>query len=279
MSYCPEQLAAPLQASPPATTGGSGNGPFYGTFLEHWPAPLAALSMPQRGTVLNAVDADLIASCVEQGCVSPAQFSKALGAWLQDAVRHWPDGAFLRLGGRSFVTPGRPPAPVHTLEQALRALSLPGERAARMARRCALAGRPTWLFARQWRAMKDEEEFRLILRRRQLDAASQLHHRLCFPGLMLRAESVAQRIVDFASLLGAAMHLDDAVADVRVPIDTEADVELIELNPLMPITGRALLDDTVMGRHRRALHLRCADGSTAHVPLPARDSAAVQTPS
>lgn len=247
--------------------GADGSGPFYGTFLEHWPEPLAALSMPHRGMVLCPADTALIAGCVEQGCVSPADFSAHLRGWLQVAMAAWRGGSFLRLGGRSFVAPGRPPAPAHSTEQALQLIARPGERAARMARRCALAGRPLWLFARQWRPMHAEEEFRLVVRGRHIVAASQLHHRLYFPGLTLQAQAVAQRIAAFEARLGDALHLDEVVADVHVPIGTDAEITLIELNPLMPITGRALLEEAVTGHHPRALHWRHADGHVARVPL------------
>ncbi|MBL8481446.1 MAG: hypothetical protein JNJ60_04575 [Rhodocyclaceae bacterium] len=243
-------------------------GPFYGTFIEYWPASVAALSMPQVGTVLGDADAELIASCVELGGVCPSRFSAALTSWLHRVTQAWSQGVFLRLGGRSFVLPARPPVPVTTAGQALQVLAFPGERAARMARRCVLAGRPLWLFARHWRSITPEEEFRLVVRNRQITAASQIHHRLCFPGLAGRADAVARRIVRFGARLGPVLHLDDVIADVWVPFDDTAGVELIELNPLMSVTGRALLEGAVTGAHPRALHFRQPHGPIGIVPLP-----------
>lgn len=243
-------------------------GPFFGTFIEHWPADLCALSMPHLGHALTRADATRIASREDAvGPADPRGFSPALASWLAQALAQLPGGAFLRLGGRSFVTQGRPPQPVHTAQQALELLAAPGERAARMARRCLLSGRQVWLFARQWRPMQADEEFRLVMRQRTLVAASQLHHRVAFPQAHERAPDIAGRITSLARQLGAALHLPDVVADVWIPRDKAHPGELIELNPLMAATGQALLDTAVTGQHAQALHLRQRDGSTLKVPL------------
>ena len=244
------------------------SGPFFGTFIEHWPTGLCALSMPHRGHALAHTDAELIAS--RENAVGPADprgFSPALASWLAEALAQLPGEAFLRLGGRSFVTEGRTPKPVRTVEQALALLAAPGERAARMARRCLLSGRQVWLFVREWRPMQADEEFRLVMRQRTLIAASQLHHRLPFPHAQQRAPETAERITKLSHQIGAALHLPDVVADVWIPRDKAHKDELIELNPLMAATGRALLETAVTGQHAQALHLLKRDGTALKFPL------------
>lgn len=244
------------------------SGAFYGTFIEHWPAALAALSMPHSGIVMAESDARLMAGCAEHRVVTSGMFSAPLVSWVEQVVQRWDEGAFFRLGGRSFVVPGRPPVPIRRVDTALQLLSMPGDRAARMAARCVLAGRPLWLFARQWRAMAYHEEFRLVVRNRRVTAASQLHHQQCFAELPAVASEVARRIVAFSARLGEALHLNDVVADVWMPVRADTRDELVELNPLMSITGKALLDTAVTGEHRAALHFRRPDGAVGHAPLP-----------
>lgn len=224
--------------------------------------------MPHRGHALAYTDAALIAS--RENAVGPANprgFSPALANWLAQALALLPAGAFLRLGGRSFVTPERPPRPVHTVEMALELLAAPGERAALMAKRCLLSGRPVWLFAREWRHMHADEEFRLVMRQRTLVAASQFHHRLPFPQAQARAPEAAERITRLSHRIGAALHLPDVVADVWIPRDEAQRDELIELNPLMLATGHALLETAVTGQHAPALHLLMQDGTALKFPL------------
>ena len=238
-------------------------GLFFGTFIEHWPTSLCALSMPHIGLALAHADAELIASRVDAAGPADARaFSPALTRWLSQALAQLPGAAFLRLGGRSFVSQERPPQPVCTVEQALELLAAPGERAARMARRCQLSGRQIWLFVREWRAMQADEEFRLVMRQRTLIAASQLHHRLPFPQAHQRAPEIADRITRLGHQLGATLHLPDVVADVWIPRGNAHKDELIELNPLMAATGRALLETAVTGQHAPALHLLQCDGTT-----------------
>lgn len=243
-------------------------GPFFGTFNEHWPASLCALSMPHRGHALAPADAQRIASREDAvGPADPQGFSPALARWLAKALPQFPGGAFLRLGGRSFVTAERPPQPVGTVEQALGLLAAPGERAARMAKRCLLSGRQVWLFVREWRSMQADEEFRLVMRQRTLVAASQLHHRLPFPHAQQRAPETVERITRLSLQIGAALHLPDVVADVWLPRNKDRRDELIELNPLMAATGRALLENEITGQHAGALHLLKQDGTTFKFPL------------
>ena len=227
--------------------------------------------MPHRGLALDGTDAALLAAC--EGCTlaaNTARFSPGLLGWLAQAASAWPEGMFLRLGGRSFVTPERPAAAVRNAAQALQVLASPGDRAARMAHRCQLAGRPVWLFARQWRSMPPEQEFRLVIRQRRLVAASQLHPGLVATGLLSEADLLARRLALFCQQLAPALHLADVVADVWLPRSAHPSAELVELNPLMRATGRALLADAVAGPHPHALHLRADDGSVLRVPLPER---------
>lgn len=269
-SACPD-----LPSGPDVQAGGGHRhlpgpetGPFYGTFIEHWPAAVSALSMPHLGTVLPDRDAVLLAG--GEGIVrriEPRLFSAATTTWLQQALDRFPDGVFLRLGGRSFVTAEQPAFRVSSVSGALGVLGSPGDRAARMARRCRLAGRPVWLYARSWRPIAPDEEFRLVIRRRRLTAASQLHGALCFPSLIERVEEVVRRIRHLAGRLVAALHLQDVVADVWIPRDEGTQAELIELNPCMPVTGRALLHNAVMLEHPYALHIKGEDGRVILVPL------------
>jgi hypothetical protein len=228
-----------------------------------------ALSMPNSGMPLLEHDAALLAGCEGlRRWVDPERFSSQLRDWLHTAVSDLPEGAFLRLGGRSFVTEARGPQRVRTVAEALDVLAAPGERAGRMARRCILAGRPVWLFARAWRSIKPEEEFRLWIHQRRLVAASQHHFRHCFPGLAEHGDELAEAVADFAQRLCACLHLPDVVADVWLRLDAEPACELIELNPAMRVTGRGLLGDRPVAELPRALHLLETDAGVAVFALP-----------
>ena len=224
--------------------------------------------MPHLALALPDADGKLIAASEGRfASVEPGRFSDKLVHWLQTTLEAFDDGVFLRLGGRSFVTADRPPQRVRSVGGALSLLGAPGDRAARMARLCRLAGRPVWLFARQWRQIEPDEEFRLVLQNRTLAAASQYHHRQAYPDLLVRTEVVVARVSDMGQVLKAAVHLPDVVADIWIPRATGASAELIELNPLLTSTGRALLAGEVSGPHPHALHLLGLDGNVIRCPL------------
>jgi len=227
--------------------------------------------MPHIGLALPESDAALIAG--SEGSRRPldaAQFSPALRDWLHVAVHSNQGGVFLRLGGRSFVTESSGPRRVATVEEALGLLCSPGDRAARMARRCILAGRPTWLFARAWRSIDTDQEFRLWIHQRRLVAAGQHHFRHCFAGLADRGDELAKAVASFAERLCIVLHVPDVVADVWVRLGAEPACELIELNPAMSVTGRGLLGDGPLETLPRALHLLRVEGGTVRFSLPAR---------
>lgn len=219
---------------------------------------------------MTAADAAMLATCEgARKALSAGSYSDALRAWLGTALQALPEGAFLRLGGRSFVTEAQGPSRVTTVAGAIGLLCAPGDRAARMARRCQLAGRPVWLFARAWRPILPAQEIRLLIRQRRLVAASQLHHRQCFPALLVRGEALAAALVEFAQRLCPHLHLADVVADVWLTDEPEPVCELVELNPAMPATGRALLgDDGLVGTFTSELLLLRPDGNIARFAFP-----------
>lgn len=225
--------------------------------------------MPHVGLPLPDRDAELIASCEgAQGALAAASFSPALKDWLEGSLQVFPQGAFLRLGGRSFVTASQAPRRIGSATDALALLCRPGDRAARMARRCLLAGRPVWLFVRAWRPMVPAQEIRLLIRQRALVAATQHHFRRCFPALLGRGEALAFALAEFADRLGPGLHLADVVADVWVDESPGSACELVELNPAMPVTGLGLLGAGPVESMARALHLLRPDGSVAQFALP-----------
>jgi D123 len=242
-------------------------GPFYGTFLEHWPEAVGRLSMPHLGCVLEPSDARLLASLGADDGPGPARpYSAALTDFLAEALAAFGDGLFLRLGGRSFVTADRGPRRVRSLAAALAILRRPGYRAARMAHRCLLAGRPVWLFGRRWTPMAPAEEFRLFLRDRRLVGASQYHHAQVFPELAGRSAAIGASLAAFAGRLAPRLHLPDVVADVLVPRAADEPPLLIELNPFLDATGRALFPRG--GRHvfDGTFRFRAPDASIRRIP-------------
>jgi len=60
----------------------------------------------------------------------------------------------------------------------------------------------------------------------------------------------------------------DVVADVWVRLGAEPACELIELNPAMSVTGRALLGNRPVDGLPRALHLLGGEGGTVRFALP-----------
>lgn len=245
-------------------------GPFYGTFLEHWPDAVTALSIPHIGVVLEDVDARALMAAGGHGRAEDARdLSDALLRWVARALTRFPEGVFLRLGGRSFVHEGRAPARIRSIEDALLLLRDPGYRASRMAWRCLLAGRPVWLFARAWIDLAPAEEIRLFFVDRALAGASQYHHQRILPELERDARDVARAVSAFAAELAAHLHLPDVVADVAIsPRARGRPARLIELNPFMPITGGGLFDTCDRGAFDGTFRVRSADGSIARIALP-----------
>lgn len=251
-----------------AGTGELPAGPFYGTFLDYWPAAVEQLSIPHVAHELNHQDIGLLEHFETASGLMPRQdcYSDTLTAFLSGAVQAFPDGVFFRLGGRSFVTAERGAQRCRTVADALRVLSAPGYRAARMARRCRLAGRPVWLFARQWIDMQPWGEFRLLFRDRELVGATQFHPHSVWPQLEPRLDDIATALSAFAARLASELHLPDVVADVYWPLDTSASCVLIELNPFLSITGLGLFaswDDAT----RRRLRIRGRDGECVECRL------------
>ena len=254
-------------------------GAFYGTFIEHWPPEVAALSFPTRLHTLSEEDVTaLLTQHAETrallGYERRARFSEALLRWVEEAIAHFPGGAFVRLGACSFVTPERGPRAVRNGEQAVKLLMHPGERAASLAYRCYRAAQPVALCVREWRDIAPSSEFRIFIRNREVVGASQYHWRRAFPELEGSAAETAGVVRRAASSVAAASHLESVVADIYLTgTDAEASWVLIELNPYSTASGPCLFswEEGFDGTFRYL----APDGSLRALPLSVSDAPGV----
>jgi len=217
------------------------------TFIESWPAAVAALSVPQRCVRLSDSEiGDLLAAhhwSLVNGQIRESAALRELQDRLDAAVKEFPGGAIVRTGVRS---PKDSPA---ALRDGLRVVDA---RAAllRLAQSSRVVddlrlqlhhGDAPRLFARRWVEWEPWTELRCFMRGRRLIGVSQYDCKgLGFqPALVERAGELHQAVRGFFEEFRSAVHLDDVVFDVAV---VQGRAVLIELNPFSRASDACLFD-------------------------------------
>jgi hypothetical protein len=245
------------------------------TWIEHWPAALQALTLPQRGLPLTP---DEVCALGRRNGVAVAAFGKpsspihddhallCLAARLENLLHELGAGsAFVRLGSRSpkdtaLALLGG--LQVASGEAAVAALSAGSQRVGFDLRVAWQAGVSPWVWLRAWAPIAWHDEWRCLLHEGQLVGVTQYMCRASLPRSPQPAELAARLHQAAAELVGALAPvpaLQTVVADMWLPPDRS--VRLIELNPWGPATELGLfrwdhsdLDGTVRWREADGEH-------------------------
>lgn len=222
---------------------------FAETWIENWPDGLLSLSFPHIGIrleerevhalgALNGIGSHRFDRCREEDLC-------ALAAKLDGAIRHFPQGVFIRLGSRS------PKDTVHGVitqckafdgRQAIRLLTSGSERVAYDLWTARKVNYQPWVFVRQWVDISPEMEFRCFVKDRRLIGVSQYFYQTSFPVLdspeikNTIKTLVGEFFVDFSKV----SPLDNVVFDVALLWDKKPQVKLVEINPFHPLTQACL---------------------------------------
>lgn len=222
---------------------------FAETWIENWPDGLLSLSFPHIGIrleeqeahalgALNGIGSHCLDRCREEGLC-------ALEAKLDEAISHFPQGAFIRLGSRS------PKDTVHSVitqckafdgRQAIRLLTSGSERVAYDLRTARKANYQPWVFVRQWVDISPEMEFRCFMKNRHLIGVSQYFYQTSFPVLDSPEIRNTIKIVlgEFFADFSKVSPSDNVVFDVALFLDKKPHVKLVEINPFHPLTQACL---------------------------------------
>lgn len=217
------------------------------TYIENWPPSLRQRSILSYAIPLNVAEVEgLLAhkpwrSTGDDGCSDALHL---LQVKVNDALRAFPQGVFVRLGSRS------PKDSHYALECGLRAFRSAdvikmftdgSERVETDLRMALRFGYTPHLFIRPWLDIQPWAEFRCFVRNKVLVGISQYH---CCPGahwreIEDRATPIERAIRGFASEVLPTLHLDDIVLDVfleeRVKEPPQSFlVKLLDVNPFFP---------------------------------------------
>lgn len=218
------------------------------TFLESWPAQVAALSVPQAGLPLSAEEVQGIIATppLWRDRLTPADppVLHALAAKLQPFIDSYPSGAFIRLGSRSPKDASIFQASRGCVRQAIVAIKLlqTSQRTQADLRRCLERKYLPYLFVRQWLPIQPWQEFQCFLRERKLVGISQLDC-VNYGALAELREAVPRiepAIRKFAARFASVSHLANAVFEVvvtpRFSDPAALEVHLMDINPWGPPT-------------------------------------------
>lgn len=224
------------------------------TYLESWPVALRTQSLRQVSIPLSLEEAGLLRQRAAAphrgwGTETVPEGLERVGEALHEALRSFPEGAFVRLGSRSAKDSR------YALHRGLRVFSAGGALAmltsgsARVAFDLRLAlhqGYAPHLFVREWVDLPAWAELRCFMRDRRLVGISQYAWGLgASQELHTHAPCLERAVRRFFPVFHEACHLDDVVFDVFAvtPLpagDVLPTVRLLELNPFSPKTDPGL---------------------------------------
>lgn len=212
------------------------------SWIENWPAALAALSMAHAGRPLDRHEVDALIDANRNGRCDPERLA-ALGEWLETALAAMPGGGFVRLGSRS------PKDTALALLTGLKAVDAAGALALLTAGSkrmlhdlcaCRDAGYAPWVFAREWLDIQPQHEFRCFIQSGGLVGISPCHGQpLELPESFVRRLPV---LVSFCGVVAAAYGQDAFVADLAFDLGGSETPLLIEINPWGPPTDACQFD-------------------------------------
>jgi hypothetical protein len=234
------------------------------TFIENWPSDLHAISIPSTIIRLDEREANTLGSYIielgEGFENTPEEHEKVrddLIRSIDQAVKYYPYGAFVRLGSRSpkdamywGVGPGEDSFCVHTGKDAWRLLTACSERVYDDLRMQLAMHYDPRIVVRAWIDLPEWSEYRCFQRNGELIGISQYYYRGVYPEIIENAESIKWAIEQFHSnLFRPANELNDVVFDVfvkmrgdQVGAHTRWEVKLLEINPFFNLTDPCLFD-------------------------------------
>jgi len=223
------------------------------TYLENWPLALRVLSVDQVDVPLTVKEAGDLGSNVSEwsGCFGdpPLRDISSIVAKLEDAMGHFPEGAFVRLGSRSPKDSWLGFREGFRCRNARKAITLLTDASERMADDLQLAiaqDYPPHIFLREWIDIPAWAEFRCFVRNSQLVGISQYDYvrGMHYPEVDANRESVCGIIQKFfQQRFRGACHLSDVVFDVFVSPTVPGQlwgVALLEINPFLNLTDPCL---------------------------------------
>ena len=221
-------------------------------FLESWPEPLRALSIPQATVMLLAEEARVLATTPplwrDRLIGSDPQALHHIAARLKPAIARFPGGAFIRLGSRSPKDSAIFQATAGRVTEAVTAIKLlqTSDRVHADVARCLELGHTPALFVREWLLLSPWQEFRCFMRNRRLVGISQLDviNYRGHPQLQQMAPHIEHSIREFFPSFASTCHLETVVFDVICAPgpDGKLRTRLLELNPWGNQTSPGLFD-------------------------------------
>jgi D123 len=215
------------------------------TWIENWPAELAALSMPHVGRPLNLHEVETLIDANRSGRCETTRLA-ALGEWLDAALSAMPGGGFIRLGSRSPKDTALALMTGIKAEDAPSALALLCAGSRRMLHdlsACRDAGYAPWVFVRAWRDIDPRLEFRCFIDGGELVGISTCHGGGV--GQVLLPEDLNRFLRATTALstkISATYRQNAFVADIYFDFASAENPLLIEVNPWGPPTDPCLFD-------------------------------------
>ena len=231
------------------------------TYIENWPAALCSLSIAQVDIPLTLDEATTLGSHISEfgeAFTRKGELTPITNRVIQ-AVKKFPNGAFIRLGSRSPKDAWTaeenqrvtiPEGPIVRSNHPLRFML---ETSERMYEDLTLAIENKYaphIFVRQWVDIKKDAEFRCFMKGRKLVGISQYNYP-DGPVADLQddvfREAIRWAIEKFFETFRKVCHLDDAVFDVYYRIIKNGcywawELRLIEINPFFEMTDPCLFD-------------------------------------
>lgn len=243
------------------------------TFPQRWPSALAVLagpsvSAPLCSTELRAIAAQDPGVRTLLSAGSRPTLSDTLLNRLPDLFQSSFNPAFARICPCSFKQGIWPEPPLTAVDQLIRRLQHPGERAAMMIYRCLHGDCRVFLTLKPWYDFTPGQEFRLFFYNRCLVGASQYHPGAVMASRQSQLVDLAARIVAFAERIANALHISNVVADIVMFDPLERMPLLLELNPWHPFTGAGFFDWSQPDTFDSTLRVRTFRHRVVAIPLP-----------
>lgn len=236
------------------------------TYIENWPDELHQISIPSAIRRLTIEEARILGSFIyelgEAFDVSdiPESLKESthveLVGWMDEKIKQFPQGAFVRLGSRSpkdSMYWGCDPndqdsGRVSSGEEAFRRLVACSERVYQDLQLAIAQNYQPTIVLRPWVDMPQWSEFRCFQKAGELTGISQYYHREFHPEVATNHSGIVWAIQKFHErLFVPACHLQDVVFDVFVKRSASDnvrryEVKLLEINPYWDLTDPCLFN-------------------------------------
>lgn len=228
------------------------------TYIENWPAGLVNHSVSTVHFPLTTEEVQALIAfnimTLENGEVptnEQTQVLKVLEGKISDQIRHFPRGAFVRLGSRSpkdSFEAHQKKYCYHTGEDAVKALC-DSERVDDDLWLAKGSNYTPHIAVREWIVIQPWQEFRCFVRGRKLVGISQYNylHREVFPEVVENADRIEWTLQKKTEMIAPLLPVDDVVVDfiykARKHGNTVVnEAVMLEVNPYSPYTDPCLYD-------------------------------------